>query len=152
MAFEASGIPELSLWALRQGGNAAALSLLGHRFGGFGSWARFWFKFGGLEALKRPVKPTFWGSWKDPEGRVGCVPEGTELAEMPRQSGVGTEFGAFAEIVVFLYKKQGFGGFGHPRIVAFGLRRSGIVSFGALVRRFWVSGPTLGPLRQQVAR
>ena len=103
------------------------------------------------------MNPTFWGSGKaqerekEPEGRVGNVLEGTEPAEMPLQSGVGTEFGAFAKIVVLLRKKQGFGSLGLPRIVALRLRRDGIVNFGALVRRFWVFGSTLGPLRHQVA-
>ena len=46
--------------------------------------------------------------------------EGTEPAEMLRRSGIGTEFGAFAKIVVFLSKKQGFGGLGHRVIVALG--------------------------------
>ena len=66
--------------------------------------------FGAFEAPSCPVNPTFWSSGKaqerqkDPEGRVGNVPEGTEPAEMPRRSGEGTEVGAFAEIVVFLCK------------------------------------------------
>ena len=114
--------------------------------------------FGAVQAPSCPVNPTFWNSGKaeerqkDTEGRVGNVPEGTELAEMPRRSGVGTEFGVLAKIAVFFHKKHGFESFRHPRIVALGPRRSGIVSFGNLVRLFRFSGSTLGPLRHQVAR
>ena len=112
--------------------------------------------FGPFEAPSCLVNLTFWSSGeaqvrqKGPE--VENVPEGTEPAEMPRLSCVGTEFAAFAEIVVFLCKKQGFGGLGLPRIVALRLRRGGIVNFGALARRFWVLGSFLAPLRRQVAR
>ena len=84
--------------------------------------------FGAFEAPSCPVNPTFWSSGKaqerqkDPEGRVGSVPEGTELAEMPRQSAVGTECSAFVKIVSFQCTKQGFAGFVHPKIVALSLR------------------------------
>ena len=57
-----------------------------------------------------------------------------------------------SKIVVFQSKKQGFGSLGLPRIVALGLRRGGIVNFGALVQRFWVVRSFLTPLRHQVAR
>ena len=66
--------------------------------------------FGAFEAPSCAVIPTFWSSGKvqkrqkDPGGRAGNVPEGTESAEMPRRSGVRTEVGAFAKIVVFLCK------------------------------------------------
>ena len=39
---------------------------------------------------------------------------------MPRQSGVGTEFGAFAEIVVFLYNKKRFWRLRAPQNRCFG--------------------------------
>ena len=84
--------------------------------------------FGAFEAPCCPVNPTFWSSGKaqerqkEPEGRVGNVPEGTEPAEMSRRSDVGAECGAFAKIVVFLRKKLGLDDFGHPRIVALSLR------------------------------
>ena len=142
---EASCTSESSLWALRRG----SIVGFGTPVRQFGVFGLFW----GLRALKSI-------------GRSGVLalraPKGPRRAsrKRPRRHRTGgnaspkwrrNEFGAFAEIVVFLRKTRGFDGLGHPRIVALVLQRSGIVSFGALVRRFWVSGSTLGLLRHQVA-